>query len=223
MPTIIAVSQLDFIYILLYNTDNSKPAKGGMIMFFKIKEASIAAKQSRSKSRLDLKVLQKFKTDILKNWLKMTDQEIAENWPCSQYKVLKIRLKMGLKRKRKKTKAKILFWQQKGKLEFLRANWQKMSDKKIARHLKCYQEWVKKKRLALGLNRKEAKGKIEQAKLSTKKLTKLLNQEGLTKADVARQIGVCREAIRQLCKKRDIRVNKTPAWYVNRLKKTNGN
>lgn len=103
--------------------------------------------------------------------------------------------------------------------EFIKAHWQKMTDEGMASRLSVNKSVVEYQRRRLGLEKQ--RGRKEglvgvKAQIDCKWLEKALNEDGLTQADVARQLHVTRGEICRVCKDWGTKVQKTALWYANK-------
>lgn len=113
-------------------------------------------------------------------------------------------------------------------LDFISKNWQDMTDKEIATFLHVKRGRVGWYRRALGFKNKRGrppgKGAGEappglMSKVSREFLEQALNRGGKTKSDVASEVGLSRERVRQVCEDWSIVVERTPEWWANRYSK----
>lgn len=109
--------------------------------------------------------------------------------------------------------------------EFLRKNYL-MYDAELARHLGLGVQLLGRQRRAMGLVKKRGrkkgtgvKGVVFKSKVSREWLEQALTKCGKTEGDIARQFGVSRERVRQVCEDWGIEPNRTPKWWANRYGK----
>lgn len=104
--------------------------------------------------------------------------------------------------------------------QFIRANWETMTDGEMGRELGRNRAYISLARNRLELRRKA--GGYSRRKillpLSKNELEKALTEEGLTLEEYGRKpgIGVTRERIRQLADQIGVSQEKKPSWYANR-------
>lgn len=110
-------------------------------------------------------------------------------------------------------------------LDFISKNWQDMTDKEMAESLNIERRKVEYYRRARGLKKKRGRppgkssGKMPRglmSKISRESLWQALNRGGKTKSDVASEVGLSRERVRQVCEDWNIVVKITPEWWARR-------
>lgn len=171
-------------------------------------------KLESKKSKDSLKKYFYYLKYINDNWQEKTDQEIAKFLKIDIDIVMYLRRALGFRKRGQRC----MKWTE-SEIKYLKVNWQKKTDQEIAQKLNRSVDAVKLKRSKFGLKRIYQTSYTWDTKIWSKaKFTKALNEDGYIPADIARELNLSRERVRQIIEKYKIKVKPSPKWYANRYK-----